>query len=159
MEGYIRNKSPLWRHALKRSVGPNEKISLDELYKNYGVKHDIPEGKPFVDWIREIKLRDRDVWEVMYKETNTNIEISPSDSQSKVIEKENKPVAPFVKTELTADELVELSVRNLKGQLDKITDLKILKYALSKASQLQDKDTVCKMLRKRIQMLELSRRV
>ena len=62
MEGYVRNKSSVWRHAMKRSVGPGHKIALDELFEQYGGKHDLEEGQPFIEWLRQVKLRDNAVW-------------------------------------------------------------------------------------------------
>jgi len=159
MKGYIKNISPLWRHALKRTIGPGEKIPLDELYNTYGVKHAIIEGKPFIDWLREIKLRDRDVWEIMYKEEDSAVMTEPASPAASEPVEIKKQAAPFVKQDMTVEDIVGMSVRQLRETLDKITDSKVLKYALSKASQLQDKETTCKMLRKRIQLLELSRRM
>ena len=67
MEGYIQNKSSMWRHALKRSIAPGEKIPLDDLYEQYGIKHDIANDKSFVDWLRQVKLRNEEIWEIRYR--------------------------------------------------------------------------------------------
>jgi len=159
MEGYIKNTSPTWRHALKRSVGPGEKISLDDLYEQYGIKHDIKEGSQFVNWLRQVKLRNTDIWEIKYKESKSKKEkkIESSVEDKKLLTKSTQS-SPFVKIEDNPEELAHLSVRQARDIIPKSTDQKMLKYALNMASQLSNKDTLCRMLRKRIQELELSRR-
>ena len=72
MNGYIKNKTPFWRHAMKRSVAPGQKIPLDELFEQYGKKYDIQPGKPFVDWLVNVKLtKMADMWELVYKGDDT----------------------------------------------------------------------------------------
>ena len=66
--------------------------------------------------------------------------------------------SPFVSSTTTPQELANLSVRQSREVLPKFMDQKTLKYALNIASQLANKDTLCRALRKRIQQLELSRR-
>ena len=69
MDGYIVNKSGMWRHVFKRAVGPNQSVSLDDLYKEYGIKNNINEGKEFIDWLKEIKLKNDNRWLFNYNET------------------------------------------------------------------------------------------
>jgi len=161
MEGYVKNNSPTWRHALKRSVGPGEKIPLDDLYEQYGIKHEIEKGEPFVVWLRKVKLRNDDIWEIKYRDVESE-SISGSENTSIQTGKDeatkSKQSTPFVQSQLEPEELAGLSVRKARNVIPKLTDQKILKYALNMASQLSNKDTLCRMLRKRIQELELSRR-
>jgi len=155
MNGYVKNKSMFWRHAMKRSVGPGHKIPLDELFKQYGEKHDLEEGAPFAEWLRNIKLRDNSVWEVVYKE-NVEKDISAEkelkDSQARDM------VVPLVKKDMEVSDVVQMSVRTARAELKKITDIKLLKYALQEANQLANKDTLVRMIRKRVQELEITRR-
>jgi len=153
MNGYVKNKTSAWRHAMKRAVGPGDKIELNELYKQYGEKHNIEKGTPFVAWLQQVKLRDSTVWEVVYNEDNGIV-----DDNEVVIVKEMSP-PPMVKKEIGVQEIVDLSVRQARERLPKISDLDLLKYAFSQANQLANKDTLCKMLRKRIRELEITRRV
>jgi hypothetical protein len=157
MEGYVRNKTNIWRHAMKRAVAPNGKIELDDIYKQYSVKHDIEEGQPFVEWLRQIKLKNSDIWEIVYKEDSSG----KLEEEKKVekVEEKKKPDAqpPFVKKNKTVDEIVGMTVREARTELEKVNDIKLLKYALSSARQLANKDTLCNLLRKRIQILELRR--
>lgn len=167
MEGYVKNVSPLWKHAMKRSIGPGEKIPLDTLYEQYGVKHEMEQGKTFVDWLRQVKLKDSSVWEIRYKDSSTNVVSIASESKIKALDeledmsapaKDNTSQTPFVKSKATVSDLVNMSVRQARDILPKFTDQKLLKYALNECSQLAGKDTLNRMLRKRITELELSRR-
>lgn len=168
MEGYVKNISPLWRHAMKRAVAPGEKIELDDLYEQYGVKHGFDKGKTFVDWIRQVKLKDQFVWEIRYREESSVAidkvvlkEDKPSikeDSTDGIPEKTESKQTPFVKKNTQVSDIVNMSVRQAREFLPKFTDQKLLKYALNEASQLAGKDSLCQMLRKRITLLELSRR-
>lgn len=156
MNGYVKNKSMTWRHAMKRSIGPNQEIPLDDLFEQYGTKHDLKEGEPFVEWLRTVKLRDKSVWEVIYTDG------TKKEEPEEKVEKEKRPkrdlVVPLVKKELEVSDIVGMSVRNARADLKKITDLKLLTYALTEANQLANKDTLCIMLRRRVQELEITRR-
>lgn len=155
MNGYVKNKSMAWRHAMKRSVGPGHKIPLDELFEQYGTKHDLKEGEPFVEWLRSVKLRDTTVWEVVYEsdtEKNDQVEKDTKRAQAKDM------IVPLVKKEMEVADVVGMSVRTARADLKKITDIKLLKYALGEANQMANKDTLVRMLRKRIQELEITRR-
>jgi len=153
MNGYVRNKTSVWRHAMKRSIGPGHKVELDELYEQYGTKHDLEEGPMFVEWLRSVKLTDTKVWEVVSSE-------EPKEEKIEVVqdEKAAELVAPLVKKDLEVADIVHMPVRTARTALKKITNLKLLKYALTEANQLSNKDTLCIMLRKRIQILEITRR-
>jgi len=155
MKGHVKNKSMTWRHAMKRSVGPLQEIPLDELFEQYGSKHDLEEGAPFAEWLRTVKLKDRGTWEVVFKDGTEKEE-----PQEEVVEKRQKPdlVVPLVKKEMEVADIIGMSVRTARADLKKITDIKILKYAFKEANQLANKDTLCIMLRRRIQELEITRR-
>jgi len=154
MNGYIKNKTSLWRHALKREIGPGKTVSLDELYEQYGEKHDLKKGKPFVEWLKEIKLRDNNVWQIVYNESKEKVE-NKDELNSNTVE---GLVVPHVKEEENVDKIANMSVRTAREKLPKMTDLKLLKYALQTANQLANKDTLCRMFRKRISELELTKR-
>lgn len=162
MDGYIKNKASMWTHAMKRNIGPGQEVSLDELYEQYGKKHDIEEGLPFVKWLRSIKLSDKQVWEIVYNEEKTKSQ--KANKTKSVVEKEvddslETPAAvSFVKKEIEPKDVVNWSVRDAREKLSKFTDLKTLKYALGEANQLANKDTLCRMLRKKISELEMRRR-
>ena len=163
MEGYVKNISPLWRHAMKRNIEPGKEVPLSELYEQYGVKYEIKEGKPFVDWLRQVKLKDESIWEIRYKGDKTasapvKEEAPKKVEQSNPVTTKRSQQSPFVKSEAEVQEIVGLSVRQARESLPKMTNQKLLKYALHEASQLANKDTLCRMLRKRIIELELSRR-
>jgi hypothetical protein len=155
MNGYVKNKSRTWRHAMKRSVGPGQEITLDELFEQYGSKHALEEGEPFVEWIRTVKLKDRSTWEVVFKDGTEKVE--PEEEVVKEKQK-NDLVVPLVKKEMEVSDVVGMSVRKARTELKKITNIKLLKYALNEANQLANKDTLVIMIRKRVQELEITRR-
>jgi hypothetical protein len=143
---------------MKRVIGPGIKISLSDLYEQYGKKHGIHEGEPFVQWLREVKLKDRDKWEIILinedddtKDENTVEEIE--DSVGTV----HDNIAPLVPKKIEVGEIVELSVRKARELLPKITDLNLLKYALQEANPRAGKDSLCNILRKRIKELQIAR--
>jgi len=161
MKGYVRNISPVWRHALKRNIGPGEKVSLEELYKQYGEKHGIRKGRQFIEWLKTVKLRDSTVFEVVFKEDPvveqpiTETESEEADSvQDAKDEVKNNYVSPLMKAETKIEDIVNLSVREARDRLKKMTDVKSLKYALNIANQTANKDSLCILLRKRIKELE-----
>jgi hypothetical protein len=158
MKGYIQNKTSGWRHAMKRSIGPGHKIPLDDLFEQYGEKHGLEPGDQFIEWLGNVKLRDRSTWHIV-REDDVDID---KDLEDKVEEKaENKGASytsPFVKKDLEIDDVVNMTVRNARVELRKITDIRLLKRAHEQARQLAHKDTLCQYLRRRIQELELTRR-
>jgi len=159
MNGYVRNKGFIWTHAMKRAIRPGEKIPLDELYEQYGLKHDLAEGEEFVNWLKTVKLRNTDFWEIVFHGEG----MEPKEEQEKEPQKEvtEGPMEPQEVTgllkELTVRDVVQLSVRKGRDILPRVMDLNLLKYAMQEANQLAGKDTLVRMLRKRIMELEISR--
>lgn len=154
MNGYVMNISTMWMHVMKRSVAPGNKIPLDELYEQYGKKHDIKEGDAFVAWLKMVKVKDTQVWKIVYGE---ELEKVTEDvvSDVRIVEEDKTPTQSIRK--MTVQDVVELSVRKGREILPKITDLKLLKYAFQEANQLAGKDSLCNVIRKRIKDLELGR--
>jgi len=155
MKGNVINTSSMWLHAMKRAVAPGGKIPLDELYDQYGKKHDLPKGDPFIAWLKDVKLRDNKNWKVILGEEK--------------VEKNEKEVNVTAQTErvdtrninpkkMEVGEVVGLSVRQAREILPKISDIKLLKYTLQEAAPRSGKDTLCQLLRKRIRELETVRR-
>jgi len=173
MNGYVKNKSTVWRHAMKRTIGPGHKVALDELFEQYGKKHDLQEGAPFVDWLQNVKLRNSEIWEIVYKESASQETVvkTPKSKKSKVVEpteiitKEAEKeieaaqmVTPFVKSVKQPADIINLTVRDARAELKKITDIDLLKYAYNEARQLANKDSLCILMKRRLQELELTRR-
>jgi len=157
MNGYIKNKTSLWRHAMKREIGPGKTVSLDDIYEQYGKKHSLKKGKLFVEWLKQVKLKDTNIWQIVYN----GEEREPAKKGEELKAKHGvaeELVVPHVKEEQTVDGIANLSVRSAREDIPKMTDLKLLKYALQTANQLANKDTLCRILRKRIGELELTKR-
>jgi len=179
MKGYVKNISHLWIHAMKRAIGPGAQIPLAELYEQYGKKYNIKAGDEFIHWLQEIKLRDRNKWQIVDEDGNpyklglnkekdniSDLQDDEVQDQVEVISEDNtsvnksrgENVVPIVPKELSIDDIAGLSIKKAKEMLPKITDVVLLKYALSQANQMAGKDSLCRLIRKRIQELEVSSR-
>ncbi len=66
MNGFVKSNRPAGVYCMKRHIRPGQKVALDELYEQYGVRHNISAGPEFVKWLRTVKLRRRDIWEIMF---------------------------------------------------------------------------------------------
>lgn len=161
MKGYVMNTSSIWTHTMKRSVGPGAKIPLKELYEQYGVKHNLSEGKEFIEWLRNVKLKDSQKWRIVVEDETEKIN-GVTDAKD-VVEETQKPtknvdiVAPMVESKLTVADVVGLPVRKAREVIPRITDLNLLKYAFQEANQLSGKDSLCKIIRKRIREMQIAR--
>ena len=173
MNGYVKNMTHLWSHVMKRSVGPGATIPLQELYDQYGARHGLEEGDEFIHWLKEVKLRDINRWKIFDENDKPYGEVSKEKRQTgKVVQEQGLSkgeekaksqsrgdrTTPMVATELTVDDVVELSVRNAREVIPEITDIKLLKYAESAANQRAGKDSLRRILMRRISELEVSNR-
>ncbi len=93
--------------------------------------------------------------------------VSDSASESEEAPKEVVPepnksrgdnVAPVVTKDIEISDIVGLSVRKAREIIPGIFDIQLLKYAEKEAKQLTGKDSLCIILRKRIQELSSSSR-
>ena len=168
MIGYVQNITSVWAHAMKRAIRPGGKIDLDELYEQYGAKHAIEEGKPFVEWLKSIKLRDPNRWKVVYDdgtrvipevvtEANNTVEGVVKEEESRINNRKTDHVTPIVPKGMSVSDLVGLPVRKARDMMPQLTDVKLLQYALQQASSLANKDSLCRILRKRITELKIAR--
>jgi hypothetical protein len=156
MKGYVKNKSPIWAHVMKRVIGPGATVPLSELYAQYGKKHEIPEGEPFVEWLKEVKLRDKDRWQIVILDDNA-IEEMPEPPEPTIVP-ESDDNLPQDKSKYSIEDVVGLSVRKAREVVPKISDVKLLNYALQEAFPKPGKDSLCNILRKRIRELQITAR-
>lgn len=163
MNGYVRNTSTMWMHAMKRSVGPGKEIPLDELYEQYGIKHDLQPGEEFIQWLRNVKLKDKNIWKIVVEddtkeEAKTDTKTTEEETtKAQPKQKKYDNVTPLTPTKMQVSDVVDLSVRKGREVLPHITDLNLLKYALKEANQLSGKDSLCRIIRKRIRDLQIAR--
>ncbi len=159
MEGYVKNIQPGWVHSMKREVGPGEKIPLSSLYDQYGKKHGIEEGDKFVSWLRDVKLKDTSKWQIVCATDEVKEEHTAEAEQVPITNAEIRKfsVRNVQKADLSVEDVVELSVRNAKKILPSIRDVKLLKYAYQEANVRAHKESLTRMLRKRIGELEAVR--
>jgi len=151
MEGYVLNKSAMWLHAMKRAVAPGGKIPLDELYDQYGKKHELSKGDEFISWLRAVKLRDEEKWQIVLGKD----EVLTEDTTLKEVKIDIDKIKP---KDLSIENVISLSVRKAREIIPKVTDVKLLKYSLSEARPRPGKDSLCRILKKRITELETQRR-
>jgi len=162
MKGYVKNISRFPRYALKRHFLAGTSVSLEELYAQYGEKHGLKAGEEFVQWLSDVKLPDTTVWEIVHEDAAEKAEEKPEDNKVKITgkitetsdEKINirEPMkAPQIKGEFTYEDVAGFSVRKAREEIPKIRDIKLLKYALNVANQRPNKETLCRILRKRIE--------
>lgn len=166
MKGYVQNTTPVYAHAMKRTIGPGIKVPLEELYEQYGRKHNISEGKEFVEWLRNVKLRDVDQWKIVVEdEKDVEVEIQVTKRldekpvETEKVEKKNKdlkPVGTVNIKEMTVEDVVGLSVRKAREIMPEMKDINLLKYALQEASPRAGKDSLCIILRKRVMELGIT---
>lgn len=156
MNGYVKNISNIWTHAMKRSIGPGKEVPLDELYDEYGKKHDLSEGEEFVNWLRTVKLKDTSRWKIVLKDESDSTGSAEEAKQPEEVD-DNRPMSASERRNLQIEEVVGLSVRKAREVVPNITDLKLLKYALQEANQRAGKDSLCRILRKRVKELQLTR--
>lgn len=157
MKGYVKNISPTWRHAMKRSIGPGHEIALDELFDQYGEKHNLSPDESFIRWLRQVKLQDASIWFIHYEQP-TNETAMVEDQSFGVTPDAPMGVSPMNPVNDELMNIINLSVRQAREYLDKITDLRLLREAYRQANQLADKRTLCLEINKRIKALEVSRR-
>lgn len=66
MNGFIKSRRSAGVYCMKRHINPGQTVSLDELYEQYGVSNDMSPGPEFVKWLRTVKLKRRDIWEIEF---------------------------------------------------------------------------------------------
>ena len=153
MKGHVLNKSTMWMHAMKRAVAPGGKIPLSELYDQYGKKHELAKGKEFISWLENVKLRDDDKWQVVRGK-----EAQATEVEDTTLKEVNIDMTTINPKDMSIEEVVSLSVRKAREIIPKVTDLKLLKYSLSEARPRSGKDSLCRILKKRVTELETQRR-
>jgi hypothetical protein len=158
MEGYIKSLAAGWKHIFKRAVRPGGKIPLSELYETYGKKYNIKPGDDFITWLKDVKLSGQQSdWEFVL------LDDTPPDNildDKKSIALDNSGITPevFSKHAMTVEDVVNLSVRKAREVVPTITDIRLLKYALQEARPRANKESLCRILEKRISMLRVDSR-
>ncbi len=159
MEGFVKNKSSEWAYAMKRSIRPGGEVPLKELYEQYGKKYDMDPGEEFVKWLKEIKLQNSDRWDIVFDFKNSTTGSVTAQEPVKITS--NSSDADFTSSvaikQLQVEDVVNLTVRKARELLPRVMDLNLLKYALTEARQLSDKDSLCRLLQKRVKELQISR--
>lgn len=151
MDGYIQSKKTSWVHIFKMSIRPGGKIPLADLYEMYGKKHSIAE-KDFIDWLKNVKLKGKiDDWLIVEKAPDySSEEVVVEDKEEYVTDNRGDVVA----RKMSVEDIVELPVRKAREVIPRVMDEKLLRYALQEAKPKPNKDSLCRILEKRITELK-----
>ena len=145
LDGYLKSKSKGWRHIFKMSVKPGGEILLKDLFNSYGKKHNIEE-KDFIKWLVDVKLSGQmDDWLLVEEPLLLEPEIEVKNTSEPIINPVDTPV-----NKLTVSDVVGLSVRQAREIVPRIQDGKLLKFALIELNPLPGKESLSRILRKRL---------
>jgi len=148
MKGYIKSRMKTWKHIFKMSVRPGGVIQLEDLYKLYGKKHNISEDA-FIDWLKNVKLKGNfDDWLIVEEEDLSDVTSVEVEATPNSYEINNK--GDIVLSKLSVKEVMDLPVRKAREVIPAIQDVKLLKFALRECSPLPGKESLCRILNKRI---------
>jgi len=172
MKGYVKNigKAPIY--IFKGVVNSNETIDFDVLLKRFGDVADTSNEAAFATWLSKNKFIDKSKWQIVtkkitkVKETpavelpSDEIKVEPENIElvSKVTTSNKEIIRQSVagvKKEMTIDYIVNIKTLNMKKEVSKIDDLKLLRIALKKAEGMTKKATLCNALRDRITELSV----
>lgn len=150
MDGYIKSKKTSWIHIFKMSVRPGGVVPLSDLYNLYGKKHNIEE-KDFVKWLKEVKLRGSvDDW-LIVEETLSDV---PKEVNNITESKDDSLNVPINK--MSIHDIMGLSVRKAREIIPGVMDVKLLKFALRELKPLPNKESLCRIIDKRIMELSIN---
>jgi hypothetical protein len=120
-------------------------------------------GDEFVKWLKEVKLQNSDRWDIVFsfKDANSKTGEVITQTQSSVKASSTSSDSAYTSSvaikQLQVEDVVNLTVRKARDVIPRIMDLNLLKYALTEARQLADKDSLCRLLQKRVKELQISR--
>jgi len=154
MEGYIKSKKTSWVHIFKMSIRPGGEVPLQELYDMYGKKHNIEE-KDFVTWLKNVKLKGKlDQWQIVEQDSDYVAEVVAPKSED--VKYETNTKGDVVARKMTIEDVIALPVRKARDIIPTIMDEKLLKYSLQAAKPKPGKESLCRILEKRIGELRLT---
>ncbi|MBV5346631.1 hypothetical protein JZU46_00140 [bacterium] len=153
MEGYIKSKKTSWIHIFKMSVRPGGKIPLQDLYDQYGAKNNLEEAD-FVTWLKEVKLSGRlDDWQIV--EEDSTYESTVTIKEKSETEFTTNTKGEVVARKMSIEDIIALPVRRARELIPTIMDEKLLKYALQSAKPKAGKESLCRILEKRLSEMRI----
>jgi len=176
MKGYVKNIGRAPIYIFKEVVNIDEIITFDVLLEKLGSIADTKNEKAFANWLSKNKFVNKSRWKIVVEETvktekpveklqpnkeeikPENMEPVSTEPVSKVTTTNNeiiKQSVTGVKKEMTVDYIVNIKIVNMKKEVGRIDDLKLLKVALKKAEGMTKKATLCNALRDRITELSI----
>lgn len=152
MQGYIKSKKPGWQHIFKMGVKPGGKVPLEDLYNMYGKKYNIQE-EDFVDWLKSVKLRGKlEDW-IVVAEEDAEPTGDPVVLNKTTEHYETNGAGDVVLSKMSVQDIMGLSVRKARDIIPTVQDVKLLKFALRECRPLPNKESLCRILDKRIMEL------
>ena len=156
MEGYIKSKKTSWVHIFKMSIRPGGEVPLQELYDMYGKKHNIEE-KDFVTWLKNVKLKGKlDQWQIVEQDSDYVAEVVSKTSVEEDTKYETNTKGDVVARKMTIEDVINLPVRKARELIPTVMDEKLLRYSLQAAKPKPGKESLCRIIEKRLGELRLT---
>ena len=156
MDGYIKSKKTGWIHIFKMSIKPGGKVPLNDLYNMYGKRHNIAE-KDFVKWLKDVKLRgSQDDWLIVEEtldDSKKDVKEIPPVSEETTTSSDAVPI-----NKMTIHDIMNLPVRKAREVIPSVMDTNLLKFALRELKPLPNKESLCRIIDKRIMELSMNPR-
>ena len=155
MKGYLMSKAKTWKHIFKMNIRPGGKVSLDELYEVYGKKYDIAEDN-FIEWLKAVKLKGKlEEW-LIVPESEDLSDVSQETTIIKEGSFETNTRGEIVASKMSVKDIMDLPVRKAREVIPTIMDAKLLKFALRELKPLPNKESLCRILDRRIAELSMN---
>jgi hypothetical protein len=120
------------------------RAQLDEMKKSSPLEHEF-----FIDWLKNVKLKGNfDDWLIVEEEDLSDVTSVEVEATPNSYEINNK--GDIVLSKLSVKEVMDLPVRKAREVIPAIQDVKLLKFALRECSPLPGKESLCRILNKRI---------
>ena len=156
--GIVLNNTSKSKHIFKRSVGPGQKVDLNEVYTLLSSK--VPEGDSFISWLKEYVP---DGWEVHGEESKKE---EPAIVVGQGISYQDKPssednsapslqyLTPKKILNMSASDISNLRVKDDPRKIIKqIDSIHKLRRALTLCNKSDRKETLSKIIKARIDKL------
>lgn len=154
MKGYIKNISSLPKYLFKNHLLPGDALDLKEVFSLYLLEGRQKDLTSFKEWLTPF-VSDTNVWEVVFDDESSERKAAAQSEGTTTKKREASEVfkdvvsSPRKKT-YTVEDIVGFTVAEAKERLPKIRDRKLLRAAVSVASKRPKKETLCRLLYKRL---------
>ncbi len=163
MKGFVRNEGEKGVFTLQRRLSPGTKLSFDDAYLTVGEKSGQKKGPSFVKWLRENCFTDSQ-W-VFYKKEGvpyfTSEEISQAEEKPVEVLAPSKGAGRIMKRKadttnkgsITPNLIIGAPFSEAQALIEKCSDKKVLKKALTLSQHFSKKDEHMRHLMKRLEQV------